>query len=447
MTIQPRLYNGTRDLLPADMLPRERVLAEFRRSFQLFGFAPVETPALEYLEILTGKYGDDEAQLLYRLDYRNDDPARRLALRYDLTVPLARLVALHPELPLPFKRYQLQPVWRADRPQPHQGRYREFMQCDLDTVGSTSLSADAEIVAVCADLLGKLELPGFVIRLNHRRLLGAIVELAGLDADQEAAVCGAVDKLDKVGLEGVRKELGQRGLAEAAVARVLELITLPVDFADPAALAARLADHPAGRQALDELRELHAQLLTLGVAGAHLKLDLTLARGLSYYTGPIFETVLPALPHMGSLMGGGRYDGLVGMFLGRDLPAVGATLGLDRILTALAQLRPGLAERTPTRVLVSRSFPETDALALQLAARLRGAGVPTEIALEPGKLKKQLAYADKKGIPWVLVLGPDEAAQGQVSARDMRGGRQQTLSLAGLEADPGRWEPTAGAPA
>jgi histidyl-tRNA synthetase len=439
VTIQPRLYNGTRDLLPADMLPRERVLAEFRRSFQLFGFAPVETPALEYLEILTGKYGDDEAQLLYRLDYRNDDPARRLALRYDLTVPLARLVALHPELPLPFKRYQLQPVWRADRPQPHQGRYREFMQCDIDTVGSTSLSADAEIVAVCADLLGKLKLPDFVIRINHRRLLAALVELAGLDSSLEGTVCGAVDKLDKVGLDGVRKELGHKGLEAAAADKVLELISLPASFADPAALALRLADHPEGLRALDELRELHAQLLALGVPGQHLKLDLTLARGLSYYTGPIFETVLPALPHMGSLMGGGRYDGLVGMFLGRELPAVGATLGLDRILTALAQVRPETASASPTRVLVSRSFVETDSLAFQLAARLRAAGVPTEVALESGKLKKQLAYADKKQIPWVLVLGPDEAAQGQVGVRSMRAGSQMLLAQDELVADPQRW--------
>lgn len=437
MPIQPRLYNGTRDLLPADMLPRERVLAEFRRAFQLYGFAPVETPALEYLEILTGKYGDDE-QLIYKLDYRNDDPARRLALRYDLTVPLSRLVALHPELPLPFKRYQLQPVWRADRPQPHQGRYREFMQCDLDTVGTTSLSADAEIVALCADLLGRLELPDFVIRLNHRRLLRAGVDWAGVDPALEGAVCGAVDKLDKVGREGVLKELAARGVAEPQAVRVLDWISLPVSVDDPAALAARLDGHAEGRQALEELRDLHAQALALGVPERHLKLDLTLARGLSYYTGPIFETVLPALPHMGSLMGGGRYDGLIGMFLGREIPAVGATLGLDRILTALAQLRPGEPETTPTRVLVSRCFHETDAPAMELAGKLRAAGIPTEVALEAGKLKKQLAYASKKGVPWVLVLGPDEWAAGQVGLRDMRAGSQATVALDDLLAEPGR---------
>jgi histidyl-tRNA synthetase len=434
--IQPRLYNGTRDLLPAEMLAREQVLDEFRRAFQLYGFAPVETPAIEFLEILSGKYGDEE-QLLYRLDHRNDDPARRLALRYDLTVPLARLVALHPELPLPFKRYQLQPVWRADRPQPHQGRYREFMQCDIDTVGCAGLAADAEIVAVCAELMRRLELGDFVIRLNHRRLLGALVELAGLGREQEGAVCGAVDKLDKVGLEGVRAELAQKGIPARAAALVLELMALPVAFGGTDALRDRLAGHEEGSRALAELEELHAQLLALGVPGARLRLDPHLARGLSYYTGPIFEAVLPALPHMGSLMGGGRYDGLVGMFLGRELPAVGATLGLDRILTARAQLRSGEGPSTPTRALVARAFAETDAEAPALAARLRAAGLPTEISLESGRLKKQLAYADKKGIRWVLVLGPDEWRAGQVLLRDMRAGSQRSVTRRELEADPG----------
>jgi len=203
-------------------------------------------------------------------------------------------------------------------------------------------------------------------------------------------------------------------------------------------LAQRLEGRADGLLALDELRELHAQALALGVPERHLKLDLTLARGLSYYTGPIFETVLPALPHMGSLMGGGRYDGLIGMFLGREIPAVGATLGLDRILTALAQLRPGEAAATPTRVLVSRCFTETEGEAQRLAGRLRGLGIPTELALEPGKLKKQLAYAAKKGIPWVLVLGPDEWAAGQVGLRDMRAGSQTAMPLTELLADPGR---------
>ena len=435
MTIQPRLYNGMRDLLPVDMLPRERVLAEFRRAFQLYGFAPVETPALEYLEILTGKYGDDE-QLLYRLDYRNDDPSRRLALRYDNTVPLARLVAMHPELPMPFKRYQLQPVWRADRPQPHQGRYREFMQCDIDIVGTASLSADAEIVAVCAELLRRLEVPDFVMRLNHRRLLQALVELSGLGRESEGAVCGAVDKLDKVGLEGVRRELEQRGIPAGASQRVLDLIVTPAAFGETGILRDRLAGHEEGLRALAELEDLHHQLIALGVSGPSLRLDLTLVRGLSYYTGPIFEAVLPALPHLGSLLGGGRYDGLIGMFLGREVPAVGAAMGLDRILTALAQLKSAPTETCPTRVLVARCFPETDARALALAGRLRAAGLPTEIALETGRLKKQLAYADKKNIPWVLVLGPDELAAGQVQLKDMRAGGQRAVPLEDLEGDP-----------
>ncbi len=439
MTIQPRLYNGTRDLLPQDMLPKEDVLAQFRASFQLYGFAPVETPAMEYLEILTGKYGDEGNQLIYRLDYRNEDPARRLALRYDLTVPLARLVAMHPDMPLPFKRYQLQPVWRADRPQPHQGRYREFMQCDIDTVGAQGRAADAEIVALCADLMRRLELPGFVIRINHRQLLAALVEQAGLGPESEATVCGAVDKLDKIGADGVRREMLAHGIPVAAADAVQELLNLPVQFGDTQLLQDRLQGHEAGLKALAELEELHRLVLGLGVPAEHVKLDLTLARGLSYYTGPIFETVLPSLPHMGSLMGGGRYDGLIGMFLGRDIPAVGATLGLDRILTALAQLKPHAQRSTPTRVLVARAFSETDTQALALAGRLRQAGIPTEIPLDGGKLKKQLSYADRKGIPHVVVLGPDEWATGQVQVKHMQAGGQEAADVEALLAAPARF--------
>lgn len=439
MTIQPRLYNGTRDMLPVDMLPKEEVLAQFRASFQLYGFAPVETPAMEYLEILTGKYGDEGNQLLYRLDYRNEDPSRRLALRYDLTVPLARLVAMHPDMPLPFKRYQLQPVWRADRPQPHQGRYREFMQCDIDTVGAVGRAADAEIVALCADLMRRLELPGFLVRINHRQLLAALVEVAGLGQDSEATVCGAVDKLDKIGAEGVLREMLGHGIPEEEARAVQALLELPVRFGETHALREKLAGHEAGLRAVAELEELHGLVLSLGVPAEHLKLDLTLARGLSYYTGPIFETVLPSLPHMGSLMGGGRYDGLIGMFLGRDIPAVGATLGLDRILTAMSQLKPKAGRSTPTQVLVARAFADTDEAALGVAARLRQAGIPTEIPLDGGKLKKQLAYADRKGIPHAVVVGPDEWAAGQVQVKHMRTGTQEAVSVEVLLATPQRF--------
>ena len=427
-TIQPRLYNGTRDILPAKMLQRERLLAAMRRSFQLYGFAPVETPAMEYLEILLGKYGDEE-QLIYKLDYRNDQADRRLALRYDLTVPLARLVAMNADLPMPFKRYQFQPVWRADRPQPHQGRFREFMQCDLDTVGSKSLLSDAEILATAAELMQQLNLPGFVIRVNHRQLLSAMVEAAGLGLDQEAAVCASIDKLDKVGMEGVARELGKREIPEQAQEQIMALLGREVGLHTLDALGDLAAKSEKAEQALRELEELFSLCRGLGVAEEHLRLDLYLARGLSYYTGPIFETVLPGLPHMGSLMGGGRYDGLVGMFLGRDLPAVGATMGLDRILAAMEQLELPTAASTPTRFLITRFFEETEAQALELAGALRAQGVPTELFHERAKLKKQFSYADRRGIPYVLTLGPDEVKSGAVSVKRMADGHQELVAM------------------
>ncbi len=427
-TIQPRIYNGTRDILPAQMLQRERLLSAMRRSFQLYGFAPVETPAMEYLEILLGKYGDEE-QLIYKLDYRNDQPDRRLALRYDLTVPLARLVAMNADLPMPFKRYQFQPVWRADRPQPHQGRFREFMQCDLDTVGSASLMSDAEILAAAAELMKSLQLPGFVIRVNHRRLLSAMVDAAGLPLEQESAVCASIDKLDKVGLEGVAAELEKRGIPGAAKESILELLGREVSLGKLDALRDLAAGSEKAESALRELEELSSLCHGLGVEASHLRLDLYLARGLSYYTGPIFETVLPSLPHMGSLMGGGRYDGLVGMFLGRDLPAVGATMGLDRILAAMEQLKLPTAAATPTRFLITRFFADTEQRSLALAGELRALGIPTEVYHERTKLKKQFAYADRRGIPYVLTLGPDEVKEGLVNVKRMQDGHQEALAL------------------
>lgn len=433
--IEPRTYNGTRDFLPEAMRRREAVLEAMRRAFRLYGFAPVETPTLEYLEILLGKYGDDE-KLIYKLDYRNDQPDKRLALRYDLTVPLARLVAMNPDLPLPFKRYQMQPVWRADRPQPRQGRFREFMQCDIDTVGTESLAADAEVLAVCAQLMGSLRVPGFVIRVNHRRLLSALTEAAGLPLSSEGEVCASIDKLDKIGLAGVEQELARRSIPAEAARRLLDWMSVDVDLDRLEALQG-LASHSAlAEPALAELAELRDLLAAFSVPREHLRLDLYLARGLSYYTGPIFETVLPQLPHMGSVMGGGRYDGLVGLFLDREMPATGATLGLDRLLTALEQLQLQPAGAEGARVLVARAFAETDREAMALATKLRQAGVPVDLPLEAGKLKKHFARADKLGIPWVAVLGPDEVAQGLVRLKHLASGTQMSTSIAELTADP-----------
>lgn len=439
-TIEPRTYNGVRDFLPEAMRRREAVLEAMRRAFRLYGFAPVETPTLEYLEILLGKYGDEE-KLIYKLDYRNDQPDKRLALRYDLTVPLARMVAMHPELPLPFKRYQLQPVWRADRPQPNQGRFREFMQCDIDCVGTESLAADAEVLAVCAELMTGLRLPDYRIRINHRKLLSALTEAAGLPLSAEGVVCASIDKLDKIGLAGVEAELAKREVPADAARRLLDWMAVEADLDRLEALQGLASSSALAEPALAELAELRGLLDAFSVPREHLRLDLYLARGLSYYTGPIFETVLPGLPHMGSVMGGGRYDGLVGLFLEKELPATGATLGLDRLLTALEQLGLEPAGAGGPRALVARAFDETDADALRLATALRAAQIPVDLPLERGKLKKHFARADKLGIPWVLVLGPDEVAQGLVRAKRLATGEQTTLNMKDLLADPERFLP------
>jgi histidyl-tRNA synthetase len=425
--IQPRIYSGTRDFLPQVMLRREAVLAAMRRAFQLYGFAPLETPTMEYLEILMGKYGDDE-QLIYKLDYRNDDPKKRLALRYDLTVPLARTVAMHPDLPMPFKRYQMQPVWRADRPQPHQGRFREFYQCDIDALGSKSLSADAEIITACAEVMQELGLPGFEIRINHRKMLSGLVALAGLKAEQESSVLVAIDKLDKIGLEGVRKEFEKRQIDATKAEKLVEMMQLENAGLDLAQLQSLATQSESLELALGELDELFNHLRLAGLQESHYKMDLSLARGLSYYTGPIFETKVPELPHMGSVMGGGRYDGLVELFSGRDVPAVGATLGLDRLLAALEQLDGTKGPSTPAKVLVTRFFDETDEASILLAARLRKAGIPTELAYEKSKLKKQFQLAHRKGIPFVITLGPDEWEAGEVGLKTMATGEQTRLT-------------------
>jgi histidyl-tRNA synthetase len=429
--INARRYNGTRDFLPTEMQHREKLLSLMRTAFRLYGFQPAESPAMEYLEILLGKYGDED-KLIYKLDYRNDQADRRLALRYDLTVPLARMIAMNPDLPMPFKRYQFQPVWRADRPQPRQGRFREFYQCDMDSVGTKSLLADAEVIAATNELMNTVGVKSFNIRINHRKLLSAIVGLAGLPDSSEAAVCMSIDKLEKVGLDGVRQELLKREIPAVSANKILDILAIPINGLDISNLKSLAKDSEDVEIALSELAELFSYFELLEIPKDNLRFDLYLARGLSYYTGPIFETIIPELPHMGSVMGGGRYDGLIGMFSGKDIPAVGATIGLDRLLTAMSQLGLGNTAPTETQILITRWFEETDTQAIKLAASLRRAGIKTEIAMERGKLKKQFALADKKQIPLVLTLGPEEWKKGDGSLKDMNSGEQHEVKIAQL---------------
>ena len=450
--IAPNNAKGTRDYLPRDLVRRNRLFALLRETFERYGYEPLETPAVENTNVLEGKYGEEGERLLFRILKRGQslesaaraviaDPEARQsagslsrelsdeALRYDLTVPFARVIAAHQnDLVMPFRRYQMQPVWRADRPQ--RGRYREFYQCDVDCVGSRSLAVDAEMAAIYCDVFTQLGFTSFVTRINHRGLLDALMEACAVPVERRVAALTIIDKQDKIGNEGVRAELLRSGFAEESVARLMEAIAL-TGAPESVIAAARpiIGENPRGAEALRELAEVFARLRDLGVPDERVTLDLALVRALSYYTGTIYETVLRDST-LGSLGGGGRYDQLIGAYLGRDLPCVGISFGLDRIFDALDE--KGLfatAAVTTTQALVTLFAPETVPASLELATRLREAGVRTEVYPEPRELKPQLAFANKKGIPLAFILGPDELARGAVTLRDLRSGDQHAVSL------------------
>ena len=430
--IVPRLFKGTRDFLPKDMRQRERVAGIFRSIFLRYGYEPLETPAIERYDLLTGKYGADAEKLIYRLDYKG---GRELALRYDLTVPLARVVAMYPELGLPFKRYQMQPVWRADRHSSRQGRYREFIQCDADCVGSRSIIADAELIAILYEAFRQLGFDSVRIRLNDRQLLSGIILGSGVAEGMEDEVCRSIDKREKIGAEGVLAELDAKGIDAAASREILRLLDLPGDRQErSAALKNAVGSRPETITGLETIQRLYQLLEPLGVSEQAVSFDPHLARGLDYYTGPIFETVLDDLPHIGSLSGGGRYDGMIGELTGRDLPATGTTLGLDRITTALDQLERDTEAPPAAAVLITVFDDQLAADSLTLAAELRSSGVTVEVFPGTEKLGKQFGYADRKGIPLVAVLGPEELERGVVRIKDLASGEQQEAARTELAA-------------
>lgn len=425
--IKPRVFKGARDFLPEQMLHRERITDTMRQVFKKYGFAPIETPAIEYLDVLAGKYGEDADRLIYRLDYK-PGTKDQAALHYDLTVPFSRVVAMNPDLPLPFKRYQIQPVWRADRPQPHQGRFREFYQCDIDAVGSTSMLIDAEMVAIAYEVLKTLGFTTFLIKINNRKILNGITQYAGLAADMTQEVCRSIDKLDKMPWAEVEKEMKEKQLPDNAIQKLGSLLNQQLTLDT---LSEALAGIEIAQEGIAETKQLFGFLEQLGVEEKHYTFDLSLARGLDYYTGPIFETKLTDQPHMGSLTGGGRYDKLIGMFTGKDMPSVGTTLGLDRIFTAMQQLNMLEPVKTSTKVLVAVFSDEEMKYSLAAASQLRSSGIATEIYPEPGKLKKQFGYADKKGIPYMAILGEAEIKENKVTIKDLRTGKQKLLDIKG----------------
>ncbi len=430
--IEPRTFRGTRDFLPAEMIQREKLFEYLRSVFQRYGFAPLETPVIEYLDILLGKYGVEGEKLIYPLAYKG---GKVLALRYDLTVPLARVVAQHTDLPRPFKRYQMQPVYRADRPTMHQGRYREFYQCDVDIVGEASRVADAEILALMAEVLRGLDLGKFRVRVNHREILRGMVRSVGLPDEAAPGVIRAIDKIDKVGLNGFDAELIQEQIPDEARARLMTLLEQPSGGrAFLESMLTTLGGEPCARTGIEDLLQIWDALGSLAPSLEPFEFRLDLARGLDYYTGAVFEATLDSLPHLGSLCGGGRYDGLVALFSDVEAPAVGVTIGIDRIFTAFDQLGRGEGPPTRTQVLVLQFGPESERPALEMTRRLREAGFNTEVWCRPDRLGRQIQQADRRGIPTVIFQGPDEAARGEWTLKRLSDGEQASLADDAVEA-------------
>ena len=427
---------GTRDFLPDDVRRRAYVIGVIEDIYARYGFEPLETPAVENIETLLGKYGEEGNRLIFKILKRGEHEhtgEADLALRYDLTVPLARVIAEYrSQLPRFFKRYQIQPVWRADRPA--RGRFREFYQCDVDAVGSRSMVVEAELCAAVTDVLSHLGFADFVIRLNHRDVLRGLLDGAGVPGDRHDSVLVSVDKLDKIGTDGVIGDLAQRGIDGGTARAILGAFELPAGRGAAEAvhvLEARLRGHDAGERGLQEVREI-LSLSTCTPAGPHVHLDPGLARGLSYYTGAIFEVAVPDLA--GSLGGGGRYDDLIGMFLGQSVPACGFSLGLERILVVMGErgMFPATAVRAGVDVLVTIWDPPSIADSLALAHELRAAGIPSDVYPEPDRIGRQVKFASARGIPFVTIVGEDERAKGEVTLKRLATGEQHCVPRTGL---------------
>lgn len=416
---------GMRDHLSQAMLLRQHIVETAQRVCERHGFEPLQTPVVEYAEVLEGKLGDDE-KLIYRFE---DQGGRRLALRYDQTVPLARVVAQYAgQLAFPWRRYAYGPSYRGERPA--RGRYREFYQFDADIVGSASPLADAEIVAVLTATLEALGFPGFTTMLNHRQVIGGIARASGLDEAAAGGVYRAIDKFDKLGPDGVRDELLRTGVAPEAAAQILALVQIDGDPRDVLEeLSGRLDADERAAAALENLRRIIVALDELGVAPERYRVAPRLARGLSYYTGLVFEASTPHWPE-GSLLGGGRYDELIGQFAGRPIPTVGLAFGVDRLHDVMEELGLGPRQATTAVAFVTLFGPEQAAAGLALARELRAGGVNTVVSLETGGLGKQLKEADRKGVRYALVLGPDELARGEVVVKDLRAGTQRAVARA-----------------
>jgi histidyl-tRNA synthetase len=428
--IEPRTLKGFRDYLPEAMIPRERLIATAQRVYRSFGFSPIDTPALELYEVLAGKGGEESDRQLYQFE---DHGGRRVGMRFDLTVPLARFAAQHAnELGLPFKRYHIATVWRGENTQ--RGRYREFMQCDFDTIGTTSVAADIETVLVVNELLSALTVGGFTIHVNHRGILTGLIQKLGRE-EKTVEVLRALDKLGKIGADGVAEELTRvAGTSAADNQQLLALSTLNgTNDAMLSELAKLVAGNETGEAGVARLREIVEGVTAVLPAGAaeRVRIEPSIARGLDYYTGLVLETTLNDLPEVGSICSGGRYDNLAELYTKEQLPGIGASLGLDRLLAAMEELKLIEPVRTPAPVFIPFFAASRLAEYQRLAAELRAAGLGVEVYPEPKKLGKQLQYADKRGFRVALVAGDDEFAAGECQLKNLANGESSKVSLAG----------------
>lgn len=444
MAQKPSIPKGTRDFSPVEMVKRNYIFDTIKEVFQLYGFMPIETPSMENLSTLMGKYGEEGDKLLFKvlnsgdfLSKINEDQIReknsvKLAtkisekgLRYDLTVPFARYVVQHRnEIDFPFKRYQIQPVWRADRPQ--KGRYREFFQCDVDVIGSNSLLNEVELIQIVDQVYKRLQL-NVVVKLNNRKILAGIAEIIG-EAEKIVDITVAIDKLDKIGLENVNKELADKGISQKAIDTLQPIILLAGTNSEKLAkLTELLSASEIGMKGIGELETVFAYLSQLDVT-TEVELDLTLARGLNYYTGAIFEVKSKDM-EFGSITGGGRYDDLTGIFGLKDVSGVGISFGADRIYDVLEQM-----DKFPTntgittKVLFINFGEKEEAFCLPILAKLRANGVNAEIYPGSAKMKKQMTYANNKNIPFVILVGESEIEEGLVSLKNMESGAQEKFT-------------------
>jgi len=448
MVSKPRISKGTRDFSPKQLANRDYIFSTIKSNFKKFGFQPIETPSFELAETLLGKYGEEGDRLIFKILNSGDKVKKadlqaledgnlarfsnsltEKALRYDLTVPFARYVAQYQnDIIFPFKRYQIQPVWRADRPQ--KGRFQEFYQCDADVVGSKSLWQEIEFIQLYDAVFSDLNLNGVTIKINNRKILAGIAELIGAQ-DKLIDFTVALDKLDKIGAEKVKEEMLNKGIDSDGISKLEPLFSLTGDFSEQLqSLRTILSASTEGIKGVEELEFIASSVAAIGLKTAKLQMDVTLARGLNYYTGAIFEVSAPDSVQMGSIGGGGRYDDLTGIFGLKDVSGVGISFGLDRIYLVLEELNLFPTDKTTSTKVLFTNFGTSESLyCLKAMTILRSKSIATELYPDPAKLKKQMVYCNKREIPYVVMVGEAEMAQNKFMLKDMNSGDQQLITL------------------